>query len=392
MLSEVLEAIQTAEQRVLDAEISHDNHSLDELLVNLQEARARLRNALVVEEEFWRQKARVKWLCDGDRNTKFFQAVVTERRRKSVIHRIRKSDGVWIDDESSICTEAVDFFRALFTEEGGMTSSDMLEVIPRLLTETDNEMLTRAPSLQEVKEVIFSMDGESAEGPDGFTESFFTAAWEVIEEDVYRAILSFFCGAMLLRSITATAIVLLPKRLISNVWFSVIVNGLPHGFFKSTRGLQQGDPLSPALFIIGAEVLSRSLNALAEHRKFKPFRTPGGCPMVTHLAFADYVVIFTSCLKATIQLVKKVVDGYCLGSGQRVNCQKSYFLGQPQNATAAPSSDRGAVYGGQSGIVEKRLVVSAYPLVSSSVPSKGSFRVTGKSDGRLLVKFTGGWP
>ncbi|XP_071933165.1 uncharacterized protein [Coffea arabica] len=320
---------------------------------NLQEARARLRNALVVEEEFWRQKAHVKWLCDGDRNTRFFQAVVTERRRKSVIHRIRKSDGVWVDDESSICNEAVNFFQTLFTEDGGMTSSDMLEVIPRLLTETDNGM---APSLQEVKDVIFSMGGKSAAGPNGFTSRFSQPPGRFSEKWIDMI-----------------------WRPISNVWLSMIVNGLPHEFFKSTRGLRQGDPLSPALFIIGAEVISRSLNALAKHKKFKPFRTPSGFPMVTHLAFADDVVIFTSGLKASIQLVKKVVDGYCLVSGQRlplVYCPRSI----------------GCFLRRQSDIVEERLVVHAYPLVSSSVSSKRSFRVTRKGDGRLLVEFARGWP
>ena len=49
-------------------------------------------------------------------------------------------------------------------------------------------------------------------------------------------------------------------RVISNVWFSVIINGSLCGFFKSSRGFRQEDPLSPALFIIRAAVLYRSLN------------------------------------------------------------------------------------------------------------------------------------
>ncbi|XP_027183870.1 uncharacterized protein LOC113782162 [Coffea eugenioides] len=362
--------IRSAEQKVAEAELAHDDNPSEELLIQLHKARARLRNALVVEEEYWKQKARVKWLADGDRNTAFFHSVVTERRRKSVIHRIRRTNGDWVDDEASICNEAVSFFQGLFTEEVGRASSDMLEVIPRVLNDQDNSGLTEILSMDEVKEVLFSMDGDSGAGPDGFTGKFFTAAWEVVAEDVHRAIESFFCGAEL----PATAIVLLPKvlcpqdftqfrpislcnfvnkaiskllsvrlarvlpriispqqsgfvpgrqmadnflltqellsdirkpnrggnvvlkldmmkaydrvswlfliqvlrwfgfselwidmvwRLVSNVWFSVIVNGSLKGFFKSTQGLRQGDPISPALFVIGAEVLSRSLNALA---------------------------------------------------------------------------------------------------------------------------------
>nr|XP_027098937.1 uncharacterized protein LOC113718221 [Coffea arabica] len=341
-----------------------------------------------------------------------------ERRRKSVIHRIRMTNSEWVDDESSICNDAVSFFQELFTEEVGRSSSDMLEIIPRIIMDQDNILLTEVPSLHEVKEIIFSMDGDSVAGSDGFTGKFFMTTWEVVAEDVHRAIMSFFCGVMLPRSVTATEIVLLPKgfssyyltatesgvvpgrqmvdnfllaqellsdikksnwggnvilkldmmkaydrvswifltqvlrrfgfskvwidmiwRLISNVRFSIIVNGLPHGFFKPTQGLRQEDPILPALFVIGVEVFSRSLNALVKHRSFRSFKVPLGCPMVTYLAYVDDVVIFTSNLKASNLIME------------------------------ASSS----LVWRQNGAIKERVVFNADPSVSSGIASKGSF-------------------
>ena len=90
----------------------------------------------------------------------------------------------------------------------------------------------------------------------------------------------------------------------------MIINGWSQGFFKSSRGLCQGDPISPALFIVGIEVLSGSLNALLEVWGFAPFKVFGGCPIISHLTYADYVTIFNS----------------TPWSGQQVNFHKSCFL------------------------------------------------------------------
>ena len=115
-------------------------------------------------------------------------------------------------------------------------------------------------------------------------------------------------------------------RLVSNVWFSVLVNGASVGFFKSKRGVRQGDPLSLGLFIIGAEVLSRSLNKLLENRDFKCFSMPRACPKITHLSYADDVIVFSSACPTSLRYVMQTIGWYEEVSGQQINIQKSGFL------------------------------------------------------------------
>ena len=92
-------------------------------------------------------------------------------------------------------------------------------------------------------------------------------------------------------------------RLVSNVWFSILFNGASIGFFKSMRGVRQGNPLSLALFIIGVEVLSRSLNKLLENQNFKCFSVLRGFPKITHLSYADDVLIISSACSTSLQCV-----------------------------------------------------------------------------------------
>ena len=75
-------------------------------------------------------------------------------------------------------------------------------------------------------------------------------------------------------------------QLVSNCWFSIIINGSSSGFFKSSRGIRQGDPLSPGLFILAAEALSCGLDDLLKKKNFKPYRMPKGCLPVTHLSLS----------------------------------------------------------------------------------------------------------
>ncbi|XP_027184031.1 uncharacterized protein LOC113782338 [Coffea eugenioides] len=206
----VFDVVRGAEATVQRAEEAMDHDGSEEAQLELHKAQAELRHTLSVEEQFWSQKARVKWLRSGDRNTRFFHAVVRQRRVQGTIHRIKAASGVWVESDEDIASEAIAYFSDLFSGTS-RPASDMLHLIPPVVSGEDNRILDEAPTIEEVHRVVKAMDGDSAAGPDGFTGKFFTFAWEVIAQDVYAAVLSFFCGAELPRFITSTSLVLIPK-------------------------------------------------------------------------------------------------------------------------------------------------------------------------------------
>ena len=122
--------------------------------------------------------------------------------------------------------------------------------------------------------------------------------------------------------------------LISNVWFSMLVNGVPYDFFKSSCGSRQGDPLSPALFIIGSEFLSWALNALVSHSRVVGYKVLRYCPLVSHLVFADDVIVFANGGADSLKRVMQILECYQSDSGQLVNVQKSGYLVHPRITVA----------------------------------------------------------
>ncbi|XP_071923194.1 uncharacterized protein [Coffea arabica] len=206
----VFDAVREAEATVQRAEEAADQNDSEEGQVELKNAQAELRYALSIEEQFWSQKTRVKWLRIEDRNSRYFHAVMRQRRVQGMIHRIKKSNGIWLDADADIASEVITYFSNLFS--GPLDSaSDMLHLIPPMISGEDNRLLEAVPSIEEVHQVVRSMDRDSAAGSDGFTGKFYTFAWEVIAQNVHNAVLSFFCGAELPLFITSTSIVLIPN-------------------------------------------------------------------------------------------------------------------------------------------------------------------------------------
>ncbi|MQL83629.1 hypothetical protein Taro_016132 [Colocasia esculenta] len=79
------------------------------------QAKEKLEHILSQEEVFWRQKSRIKWLQEGDKNTKFFHAYAISQRRHSVILALYREDGTRIDRKEDIAAMFITYFSAAFT-------------------------------------------------------------------------------------------------------------------------------------------------------------------------------------------------------------------------------------------------------------------------------------
>ena len=116
------------------------------------------------------------------------------------------------------------------------------------------------------------------------------------------------------------------KECMQTVSFSVLVNNGPTEPFKPERGLRQGDPLSPYLFVIGAELLARKLQQMCNmNNKTVGIPLARSGTKIPFLAFADDIIIFTKATQGACTLVRRTIDEYCSISGQKVNYHKSSF-------------------------------------------------------------------
>ncbi|XP_048592235.1 uncharacterized protein LOC125576362 [Brassica napus] len=109
---------------------------------------------------------------------------------------------------------------------------------------------------------------------------------------------------------------------ISTAAFSISVNGSLEGFFTSARGIRQGCSLSPYLYVILSNVLSKLLNKAAAAGEFQYHPHCQGVEL-THLSFADDIVVFTDGSVDSLRGVMEVMSDFAAMSGLHINASKS---------------------------------------------------------------------
>jgi hypothetical protein len=111
--------------------------------------------------------------------------------------------------------------------------------------------------------------------------------------------------------------------MVSSVSFSVLFNGAPLEEFRPSRGLRQGDPISPYLFLLAAEGLSGLLKNSRQSSLLEGIKVAPTAPAVNHLLFADdSPLLVKACVDGALE-VNAILEKCCNASGQRVNRDKS---------------------------------------------------------------------
>ena len=102
----------------------------------------------------WSLRARVNWLKDEDRNTRFFHSKASQRRRRNYIKGLFDSSGQWTTQPDQVVNTAINIYQQLFTTSNLENLKTVLAEIPQLVTVDMNATLTSTFTANEVERAL----------------------------------------------------------------------------------------------------------------------------------------------------------------------------------------------------------------------------------------------
>ncbi|XP_021721937.1 uncharacterized protein LOC110689456 [Chenopodium quinoa] len=263
------------------------------------------------EELYWRQRSRVSWLAEGDRNTKFFHQRASGRKRKKFIRSLKDSNGDLKAEDEVIGRIAVKYFKNLFSSSSPSIIEFALQDFQSRVMDDMNAILRRSYSAEEVKFALDQMHPIKALGPDVLANRLKEFLDKIIS--VQQSAFT-YSGESWSRCV---------MNCVRSVSFSMLINGKPYDVFTPSRGIQQGNPLSPYLFILCADIFSHLLQRAEECGTLHGIRIAPTAPDISHLLFADDCIIFSKANMQDLEAINDVLEVYEKSSGQNINFDKT---------------------------------------------------------------------
>eukprot|EP00253_Pinus_taeda_P024711 PITA_24711 len=355
------------------------------------------------EEIFWRQKSRVQWLKEGERNTKFFHRSTMANRTHNRISSIKNEEGNLLTSHENIEDVLVHRFRSITQENNSDREQSINEItknIPKMVSEEDNFNLNRLVSEKEdilnvvkdskLNRTILKVLNTSfislipkqdiAQTLDKFRpialcnvvykiiskvvanrlkpllptlvsgeQSGYVEGRQILDniiqaQEVVHSLSSKRQAGMIMQLDIAKAYdkvnwtymkrVLIAfgfdhnwvwwvMALVTSSSFSILVNGSPSKIFCPSRGLRQGDPLSPFLFILVIEGLGRSIKHAKVTGKINGLQLIENGQALTHQQFVDDIMLQGVPTVKEATAYKQIMNVFTMATGMGVNLSKS---------------------------------------------------------------------
>lgn len=177
---------------------------------------------------------------------------------------------------------------------------------------------------------------------------------------------------------------------------AVMWNGQRLPEFAPGRGLRQGDPLSPYLFVLCMETLSHRITKAVKAKNWQAVKVSKKGPTISHLFFADDLLLFGEATMKQAQIMEQILTEFCSESGEKINLRKSK-LWFSKNTTLARSissnfgipitKDLGSYLGVP--LIHGRILRKQYAYLETNVRSKLSgwkMKMLSRSARLLLIQ------
>lgn len=430
------EEFNTLKRKICTIDTLAEISSIDEEVAQERgEYMTRLNELLAEKVSDIKQKAKIRWLADGDENTRYFHGIVNNNLKKNRIHGLNIS-GSWETDPEKLKEAARDFFEKKFQDSNPVRPSITSHFFKKI-SDSQRVWLEEPFSEQEVKEAVWNCGYNKAPGPDGFTLEFVRKFWDVVKTDFLEAIKFFESNHRINPGSNSSFITLIPKvsdpltlgdyrpinligcinKVISKVlaerlkavlntvisntqtafikgrsildgplmvnelitwakrikkkmllfkvdfakafdslnwnyldnvlmqmgfgekwraWMkgctstakvSVLINGAPSKEFTMGKGVRQGDPLAPFLFIVAAEGLAVLMKEAQRSNIFHGIRLRNMEEDISIFQFADDAIFVGDWSSNNVKNLIRILNCFELCSGLKINLSKCRIMG-----------------------------------------------------------------
>uniref|UniRef100_A0A803QIG7 Reverse transcriptase domain-containing protein n=1 Tax=Cannabis sativa TaxID=3483 RepID=A0A803QIG7_CANSA len=281
---------------------------------------------LAQQEIYWKQRSKQHWLHLGDKNSKYFHASESSRKRSNQILRLKDSNDNWKEWGSRLDYLITSYVSSIFTVNG-TTCNNLVDNIKCSVSREQNEDLLRPILAEEIKQALFQML---------LTKLWGRMAWDLI--------------------------------FISNIGTSwgLTLSNYNHvmGPIIPTHGIRQGDPLSTYLFIICVEGLSSIIKKFESNQLLQGCRVANGALSISHMLFIDDSYLFCQASSGAASNVRTLLHSFEMTSGQKVNVTKSSIFFSPNtdlllrnkicSTLGMPEADEHSLYLGLPNIIGRK--------------------------------------